>query len=81
MESLGFNFLQGYGLTETSPLSAGTSMKFDADGTVGKAVEGTEIRIDLSGNEDENSNVGEIIVKGPNVMMGYYENEAETKKH
>lgn len=80
MESLGFNFLQGYGLTETSPLSAGTSMKFDADGTVGKAVEGTEIRIDLSGNEDENSNVGEIIVKGPNVMMGYYENEAETKK-
>lgn len=80
MESLGFNFLQGYGLTETSPLSAGTTMKFDAHGTVGKAVEGTEIRIDLSGNEDENSNVGEIIVKGPNVMMGYFEDEEETKK-
>lgn len=80
MESLGFNFLQGYGLTETSPLSAGTTMKFDAHGTVGKAVEGTEIRIDLSENEDENSNVGEIIIKGPNVMMGYYKDEEETKK-
>ena len=80
MQSLGFNFLQGYGLTETAPLIAGTTLKFDADGTVGKAVVGDEIRIDLSENEDENSNIGEIIVKGDNVMIGYYEDEKETKK-
>ena len=80
MESYGFNFLQGYGLTETSPLVSGTSLKFDANGTVGKAVEGVEIRIDLSKNEDENSNIGEIIVKGDNVMLGYYNDPKATKE-
>ena len=79
MESYGFKFLQGYGLTETSPLVTGTSLKCDAPGTVGKAVEGVEVRIDLSKNEDENSNIGEIIVKGDNVMLGYYEDEEATK--
>ena len=79
MEGYGFKFLQGYGLTETSPLVTGTSLKCDAPGTVGKAVEGVEVRIDLSNNEDENSNIGEIIVKGPNVMLGYYEDEEATK--
>ena len=53
MEGYGFKFLQGYGLTETSPLVSGTSLKCDASGTVGKAVEGVEIRIDLSENKDE----------------------------
>ncbi|MBO5476510.1 MAG: AMP-binding protein [Clostridia bacterium] len=80
MEGYGFKFLQGYGLTETSPLVTGTSLKCDASGTVGKAVEGVEVRIDLSKNEDENSNIGEIIVKGDNVMLGYYEDEEATKK-
>ena len=80
MESYGFNFLQGYGLTETSPLVSGTSLKFDANGTVGKAVEGVEIRIDLSENENENSNIGEIIVKGDNVMLGYYNDPKATKE-
>lgn len=79
MEGYGFKFLQGYGLTETSPLVSGTSLKCDAPGTVGKAVEGVEIRIDLSANEDENSNIGEIIVKGDNVMLGYYNDEEATK--
>lgn len=80
MEAYGFKFLQGYGLTETSPLVSGTSLKCDAAGTVGKAVEDVDIRIDLSGNEDENSNIGQIIVKGNNVMLGYYEDENETNK-
>ena len=80
MESYGFKFLQGYGLTETSPLVTGTSLKCDASGTVGKAVEGVEVRIDLSKNEDENSNIGEIIVKGNNVMIGYYQDAEETEK-
>ena len=80
MESYGFIFYQGYGVTEASPLIAGTAYDNRIAGTVGKAVHGVEIRIDLSENTDENSNVGEIIAKGDNIMMGYYENEEETKK-
>ena len=80
MERFGFKFLQGYGLTETAPLAAGNRLNDREPGTVGKSVYGDEIRIDLSANEDENSNVGEIIIRGDNVFMGYYENESETKK-
>ena len=80
LQGLGFTILQGYGLTETAPLVATTLLDNNVPGTVGRGVAGVEVRIDLSENDDENSNVGEIIVKGDNVMMGYYENEAETKK-
>ena len=80
LESYGFYVYQGYGITEGSPLIAGTAFDNRVAGTVGKAVHGVEIRIDLSENEDENSNVGEIIAKGDNIMMGYYKDEAETKK-
>lgn len=80
MESYGFKFLQGYGLTETSPLVAGTTLTLHAPGTVGKAVEGVDIRIDLSENENENSNIGQIIVKGDNVMLGYYDDPQAIKK-
>lgn len=78
MEGFGFVILQGYGLTETSPLVAGTLVKNRKAGTVGTAIKNVEIRIDLK--EDEIENSGEIMVKGPNVMLGYYENEEETKK-
>lgn len=78
MEGLGFVMLQGYGLTETSPLVAGTLVKTRKSGTVGVPIKDVEIRIDLK--EDEIENSGEIMVKGPNVMLGYYENEEETKK-
>ncbi len=80
MEGYGFRFLQGYGLTECSPLLAGTSLEGGASGTVGKAVYGVEVRIDLSENVDENSNIGEIIAKGDSIMLGYYKDEAATKK-
>lgn len=80
MESYGFYFYQGYGVTEASPLIAGTAFDNRVAGTVGKPVHGVEVRIDLSANEDENSNVGEIIAKGDNIMMGYYKDEEETKK-
>lgn len=76
MESYGFIFLQGYGLTETSPLAAATLPGKNKYGTVGKPVAGVEIRIDLS----EGETTGEIMIKGPNVMIGYYEDEAETNK-
>lgn len=78
MEGLGFIVLQGYGLTETSPLVAGTLVNNRKSGTVGVPVKDVEVRIDLK--EDEIENSGEIIVKGPNVMLGYYEDEEETKK-
>ena len=79
MESYGFWFYQGYGVTEASPLIAGTAYDNRVAGTVGKPVHGVEVRIDLSTNEDENSNIGEIIAKGDNIMMGYYKDEEQTK--
>ncbi len=79
INSYGFTFYQGYGATEASPLIT-AAITDKAIGTVGKAVYGTEVRIDLSENEDENSNIGEIIAKGDNIMMGYYENEEDTNK-
>lgn len=76
IQSYGITILQGYGLTETSPLIAGTTPENIALGTVGKAIKDVEIRIDLQ----ENENTGEIMAKGDNVMIGYYENEEETSK-
>ena len=75
IDSYGITFLQGFGTTETSPLITGTSYNDHESGTCGKAVYGCQVRIDLN----ENSNIGEIIVKGDCVMMGYYEMEKETK--
>ncbi|MDD3304083.1 MAG: AMP-binding protein [Clostridia bacterium] len=78
LESYGFKFFQGFGVTEASPLIAGTPKDGRVAGTCGKAVYGTEVRIDLSKNEDENSNIGEIIAKGDNIMIGYYNDEEKT---
>lgn len=79
MESYGFIFLQGYGLTEAAPLIAVTQVKTRKAGVVGTPSEGTEIKI-IPNNKNLESNVGEIIAKGPGIMLGYYENEEETKK-
>ncbi|HWQ78443.1 MAG TPA: AMP-binding protein [Anaerovoracaceae bacterium] len=70
-EDLGIRMLQGYGLTECSPLVSGTpdfSNTYKKAGSVGPSVESGEIRII---DKDENG-IGEIIFKGPNVMLGYY---------
>ncbi len=68
--------IQGYGLTETSPVLAAESIKACRAGSTGLPMPGVEIKID---NPNENG-IGEIIAKGPNVMLGYYENEEETNK-
>ena len=71
---LGIELLQGYGLTETSPLLAGNTDK-DIDVTsTGKPIPGVEIDII---NKDEDG-IGEIIAKGPNIMLGYYNNKEAT---
>ncbi len=74
--NLGLNSLQGYGLTECSPLVAGNTDFFQKDDSAGLPIPNVEYKIDNPNSEG----VGEIIVKGPNVMIGYYNNEAETKK-
>lgn len=78
METYGLKFLQGFGTTETAPLIAGTPESDNEYGTCGKAIYGTELRIDVSKNEDKDSNVGEVLTKGDHVMLGYYEMEKET---
>lgn len=73
---LGIKLLQGYGLTETSPLLTGNNDK-DIDVTsTGKPIPNVEIDII---NKDENG-VGEIIAKGPNIMLGYYNDKEATKE-
>ena len=70
----GIPVYQGYGITETSPVIAAEQKGGMRLGTVGRALPEVEVRID-SPNEDR---VGEIIVKGPNVMQGYYNNPQAT---
>ncbi len=74
--NLGINLLQGYGLTETSPVLAGENDKYKKLGSVGFALPGLEVEID-SPNED---GIGEIKVKGPTVMLGYYDNPEATNE-
>ena len=76
IESFGITFLQGYGLTETSPVVSVTTFFVKSHGTVGIPIKDVEITID---NPDENG-MGEILVRGDNVMLGYYENPEETQE-
>ena len=72
----GIYVAQGYGLTETSPVLAAENVKYYKKGSTGLPMPGVEIKID---NPNEQG-IGEIKAKGPNVMLGYYENEEETNK-
>ena len=74
--NLGFNIVQGYGLTETSPIVAVGNKKYHKIGSIGKAVPSVEAKL-LNVNEQ---GIGELAVKGPNVMLGYYKNKEATNK-
>jgi long-chain acyl-CoA synthetase len=68
---MGIKVLEGFGLTETTPVTHGNKPTFIKPGTVGPAVKDTIIKI----GED-----GEVLIKGPQVMKGYYKNEAATRE-
>jgi len=68
---MGIRILEGFGLTETTPVTNGNKPKKIKPGTVGPAVKDTIIKIGEG---------GEILVKGPQVMKGYYKNEAATRE-
>jgi len=70
-----FPYAIGYGLTETSPLVAGCNQKQTYVGSTGYPLEGVEIRIQP---EEEGGTEGEIQVRGPNVMLGYYKDPERT---
>ena len=75
---LGFIMIQGYGLTECAPLAAAipTEKKYYNYDSVGRVMEQVEVKI----IDKDEEGVGEICLKGPNVMMGYYNNPEETEK-
>ena len=73
---LGFDLVQGYGLTETSPVIAAETPKYRRLGSIGKKFASVDVKID---NPDEEG-IGELMVKGPSVMIGYYANEEATKQ-
>ena len=76
LENIGILFLQGYGLTETAPISALTPDYGTCVGSAGKPIVQADIKI-----KDPNENgEGEVLIKTPTLMLGYYENEEETNK-
>jgi len=72
---MGITALQGYGLTETSPLTNVNLPARTRNITVGPAIDGVEQKIENPNSEG----IGEIIVRGPNIFVGYYKNEEATK--
>ncbi len=75
-EKLGFVVLQGYGLTETSPVLTVNPLHRPKKNSVGRPIPGVEIKIVIPEGEKE----GEILAKGDNIMKGYYKNEEATRE-
>lgn len=73
---LGINLVQGYGLTETSPVVAIGTNKYYKTGSIGKSVPSVDVKIVDKNDEG----IGELVVKGPSVMLGYYGNEEASKE-
>jgi long-chain acyl-CoA synthetase len=75
LREAGFPYAIGYGLTETSPLVAGTGPSTTRCHSTGKPLPGVRIRID---KPDPSSGEGEILIQGPTIMKGYYKDPART---
>ena len=74
LKSIGIELLNGYGLTEASPIVSAENDKYQKPGSVAFALPNVEIKIE---NPNEQG-IGEIVVKGPNIMLGYYDNQEAT---
>ncbi len=72
----GFNIVQGYGLTETSPVVAIGTKENYKEGSIGKPIPSDEVKIINSNSEG----IGELCIKGPNVMLEYYQNPKATEE-
>jgi len=77
LREAGIPYVCGYGMSECSPLITGSSLTDTKFGSVGYPVTDVSVKIV---DPDPETGVGEIYVKGPNVMKGYYKNEAETRR-
>ncbi len=75
LREFGFNFIQGYGLTETSPILALNRLDNFKDEAAGIPLPGVELKI----INPDSDGIGEVFAKGPNVMLGYYKNEKLTQ--
>lgn len=76
LSNIGINLLNGYGLTETSPVLSAENDKYKKPGSVAFALPNIEIKI----YEPNEQGIGEIIAKGPSIMLGYYDNEEANKE-
>lgn len=72
----GINLCQGYGLTETSPVIGVETNENFRVGSIGKALPHVQAKIEDANDEG----MGELVVKGPNIMLGYYNDEEATKE-
>ncbi|MEN8114023.1 MAG: long-chain fatty acid--CoA ligase [Actinomycetota bacterium] len=78
ISAIGMTVYEGYGLTETSPVAAANTPSTRRVGSVGKEIPGVRIEIDTEVTGD--SEIGEIVIYGPNIMMGYYNLPDEDEK-
>ena len=76
LADLGIDIVQGYGLTECSPIGAVNRFCHFKDAAAGLPIPGVEVSIDAPDEEG----IGEILIKGDNVMLGYYKNEEATRE-
>lgn len=75
-QAMGFPMIQGYGITENSPIVAVNKDRYSKPSSVGLPLPGTQVRI-IDQDED---GIGEIICKGPSVMLGYFDNPKATEE-
>jgi long-chain acyl-CoA synthetase len=81
IDAIGIRIVNAYGMTECAPAIAGRALNCNTFGTLGPAVEGTDLKIiNDAGEEVATGEVGEILVRGDQVMPGYYLNEEENQK-
>ena len=75
LAKLGFTILEGYGLTETSPVVTFNPLSKQKIGSVGRVIPDVELKI----AQPDEKGIGEVLIRGANVMRGYYKREEETK--